>query len=140
LIKISLFAILYIILTGNINPAGIYSLTKGHSYQWSVTTIEIDCDFILLYEIETHGGRTSFDGTWSTKQDTLRIELKLPVSTDIESSMDFKKVQQFLIRKNKLIPLITSLDQDGITNETATRLNRKYRKNKYKKIEEKGCN
>lgn len=129
--------------TDKTEVVGTYSISKKgiNSSTWSTTTLEVNCDSTVSVNVRTHGGLTRWEGFWRTNNDTLTINLK-PIITEggREYLGSWENVNQFLVAKNNLIPIVTKIKGEEIKDEDLLKdLNRNLKKEKYKKIEERKC-
>jgi hypothetical protein len=123
---------------------GIYSLSmkgQANSTSWSISTLELNCDSTLSAHLRTHGGITRWAGFWTTHYDTLTVNVTPIVTEDGKKLLgSWENVNRFLIRKNKLIPIVTGIkDREIKDSHLLKHLNRTLKKDKYKKVEEKNC-
>lgn len=123
--------------------AGTYSLSKkgANSTSWSTTTLELNCDSTVSVALKTHGGLTRWEGFWKIHHDTLTINLKPAITEEGKKYLgSWDNVNQFLVGKNKLTPVVTKINGEKIEDDVLLKdLNRNLKNEVYKRITEKRC-
>jgi hypothetical protein len=119
----------------------LHSTNGVNSTSWSTTTLELNCNSTVSVDLRTHGGRTKWEGFWRTRNDTLIVNIKPIITEEGKQYLgSWENVNQFLVRKNKLIPIITKLKGEEIKDPDLRRkLNRNLKKEEYKRTKETKC-
>jgi hypothetical protein len=116
--------------------------TKGlNSTSWSTTIMELNCDSTVSVDLRIHGGQTNWKGVWRTHSDTLVVNIKPIIAEDGTQYLgSWENVNQFLVKKDYLVPIVTKLKGEKIKDSDLLRnLNRNLKKEKYKRTKNKRC-